>query len=54
MSIFWNARARQPQLWVYPFFICLTVLLFAGIYFFGSRLADQKESAPIKIEAPAK
>jgi hypothetical protein len=41
MSIFWDHRARKPQLWVYPFFLLLTVLVFIAIYQYGSMKADQ-------------
>jgi len=45
MSIFWDHRSRKPQIWVYPFFIILTVLLCVGIFQYGSLKAGGKGSA---------
>lgn len=49
MSIFWNPRARQPQVWVYFFFIFITITLCLIIYNLGSWRAGQS-GAPGTVE----
>lgn len=37
MSVFYNPRTKQPQIWVYPIFILLTLGVFYLIYSYGER-----------------
>ena len=46
MSIFWDPRNKRPQLWIYPFFIILTLILFFAVYYYGAnKAASIPESA---------
>ncbi|MBF0485663.1 MAG: hypothetical protein HQL16_04010 [Candidatus Omnitrophica bacterium] len=46
MSIFYDHRAKRPQIWTYPFFIILTAALFCLIYFYGMKKGVSTPSQP--------
>ncbi len=44
MSFLWDTRGRRPQLWTYPFFIVIPILIFLFLYNYGDRKASYKEA----------
>ena len=48
MSIFWDSRARKPQIWVYFVFIGLPILIFVAIYNYGMMRSKCVDTQPEK------
>lgn len=52
MSIFWDPKKHQPQIWVYPFFIFLTIAVFSVIFLYGfSKNAEQEDQLGQSMDA---
>ena len=43
MSLFWDPRLRRPQIWVYPFFIVITLSIAGLIYHYGYSKGSDKD-----------
>ena len=51
MSLFWDPKARKPQVWTYFVLIGLPIVIFLAIYFYGtSRVSDADLDARKSIE----
>ena len=42
MSLFYDPQKRQPQAWVIPTFIIVTIVLAVGLYQWGQQKAKEK------------
>lgn len=52
MSIFYDPKAKKPQIWTFIFLLMIPVVIFVVIYMYGDQKAKQMsiETQPTKAE----
>jgi hypothetical protein len=50
MSFLYDPRAKRPQIWTYPVFIFLPVVILLSFYYFGMKKAAEHPVSVVNAE----